>query len=628
MRKHLFILLISLGLMACENQSDSVSNDAFEKQAEPVASDQAQMKTSSEKLNEWFEDQYEQELMQSPIGLTFQGRKERNDEIDDMTEAAEAQRLEWKRKSVEAMKAMFEYEELSDDAKLSYDLWEYQYQRMKASEPFKRRGYIFEQMNGTHAFFPTLMMSFHGVESAADMQAYVSRLSGIGRAMNQLIERAKLGVEEGVRPPRFAYEIVRKEASEIISGKPFDDSDKDSSLWADANAKVAGLVEKQLISQEDGDQILAQTRTALVNDMAPSYQSLIAFIDGDMANTTEQAQGVHALPDGDDFYNYRLEQMTTTGMTAEEIHQLGLSEVARIRTQMEAIKDQVGFDGDLQAFFTHIRDSKDNAQFYYQNTDEGRQGYIDDATTAIENIRAELPNYFGILPKGELIVKRVEPFREQDGAPQHYFPGTPDGSRPGIYYAHLSDMSTMPKNELEVIAYHEGLPGHHMQIAIAQELTGVPKFRTQAGFTAYSEGWGLYSEALSKEMNNTFTDPYSDFGRLGSEMWRAIRLVVDTGMHAKKWSQEQAIEFFAANSPAPQGTIEAEIRRYLVIPGQATAYKIGMIEIQRLRKNAEETLGDNFDIKAFHDTILGGGAMPLSLLSRRVDSWLVSAKSN
>ena len=622
MFKPLLTLVATLALVACGNTNETT----VQKAAEPVetASNEVMVKSQTEMLNEWFADQYEQELLMSPIGLTFQGRKERYGEIDDMSEANETKQLEWKRKSVETMKAKFDYEQLTADGKISYDLWEYQYERAAAGEKFKRRGYVFEQMNGTHSFFPTLMMSFHPVANLEEMQAYVSRLSQIGRAMNQLIERAELAINEGVRPPRFAYEIVRKEALEIIAGQPFDDSENKSSLWNDANTKIDDLVKKELINEDQAKELVEQVRAALLNDLKPSYQSLVAMIDKDMANTTELAQGVHALPDGEAFYKYRLKQMTTTDMTASEIHELGLSEVARIRGEMEKIKDQVGFEGDLQAFFSYIRDSKDNQKFYYPNTDEGRQGYIDDATAAIDIIRKELPNYFGILPKGDLIVKRVESFREQDGAPQHYYPGTPDGSRPGIYYAHLSDMSTMPKNELEVIAYHEGLPGHHMQIAIAQELTGVPKFRTQARFTAYSEGWGLYSEALAKEMNNTFIDPHSDFGRLGSEMWRAIRLVVDTGLHEKKWSQQQAIDFFSSNSPAPLGTIEAEIRRYLVIPGQATAYKIGMIEIQRQRKKAEDAMGEKFDIRAFHDTILGGGAMPLSVLARRVDNWMAN----
>ncbi|MEY4095741.1 MAG: hypothetical protein RLZZ53_2940, partial [Acidobacteriota bacterium] len=326
------------------------------------------------------------------------------------------------------------------------------------------------------------------------------------------------------------------------------------------------------------------------------------------------------------YYNERLANMTTTNMTADQIHATGLAEVARLRAEMEAIRVEVGFKGDLQAFFAELRDSKDNPRYYYPNTDEGREGYLKDATAAIDKIKAVLPKYFGLLPKADLVVKRVEPFREQAGAAQHYFPSTPDGSRPGVYYAHLLDMKAMPKHELEVIAYHEGLPGHHMQIAIAQELGNVPTFRRQAGFGAYQEGWGLYSEWLAREMPGTYQDPYSRFGRLGSEIWRAIRLVVDSGMHSKGWSEEQAVQYFLANSATTEAQARSEIRRYLVMPGQATSYKIGMLKIQELRKKAETALGPKFDIRGFHDTVLGGGALPLTLLEKRVDQWIAEKK--
>ncbi|MDG1322797.1 MAG: DUF885 domain-containing protein, partial [Porticoccaceae bacterium] len=536
-------------------------------------------KSETEKLNAWFEVKYEEELMMSPLSLTFQGRKDRYNEIDDMSEATQLKRIKWKGDSVEEMKSTFSYSKLSDAAKISYDLWEHQYESALAGKAFMRRGYVFHQMSGTHSFFPTLMMNYHTVETEQDMTDYISRVSAIGAAMADLTGQAKLAAGEGVRPPRFAYEIVMKESKAIISGAPFDDSGTDSTLWADANTKVSALVKADTITQKQGDSLIKAVRTALINDFAPGYDDLIAFMADDLKNTSEEALGVHALPEGDEFYKYRLKSITTTDMTADQIHQLGLDEVKRIRGEMEVIKKKDGFKGTLQEYFAYIRDSKDDEKLYYDNTDEGRQGYIDDATAAIENLKKELPNYFGILPKADLVVKRVEAFREQDGAPQHYYSGTPDGSRPGVYYAHLSDMKAMPKNELEVIAYHEGLPGHHMQISIAQELKGIPKFRTQAGSTAYVEGWALYTEALAKEMPNTYVTLGSDFGRLGSEMWRAIRLVVDTGMHHKKWSQQRAVDFFAQNSPAPLETIETEIRRYLVIPGQATAYKIGMIDI-------------------------------------------------
>ncbi len=628
MRNTLLTIVIGLALAACGNQ-ESVQKPADQTKSEQIVESSlptVAAESQTEKLNQWFEQQFETELMMSPMSLTALGRKDRYDEIDDMSEAAEIEQLEWKRNSVLEMKDSFDYEQLSDDAKLSYDLWEYQYKQSAKGAEFRRSSYVFTQMSGVHAYLPTFLMSFHKVDSLEDMQAYIARISELGRAMNQLVDRAKLNASEGVRPPRFAYEVVGDEARAIISGTPFTESESESSLWADARAKVEALTESASITQPQAEQLLASVRTALVEKLAPSYENLISFVDADIENTSKQSQGVHANPNGDAYYAYRLNAMTTTDMTAEQIHQLGLDEVKRLRAEMEALKDKSGFEGTLQEFFVYIRDSQDDEKFYFANTDEGRQGYIDQATAAIDNIKKELPNYFGILPKGDLVVKRVEPFREQDGAPQHYYPGTPDGSRPGVYYAHLSDMSTMPKNELEVIAYHEGLPGHHMQIAIAQELTGIPKFRTQARFTAYSEGWALYSEKLAKEMPNTFTDLHSDFGRLGSEIWRAIRLVVDSGMHSKKWTEQQAVEYFSENSPAPIGTIRTEIRRYMVWPGQATSYKVGMIDIQRLRKKAETELGDKFDIKAFHDSVLGGGALPLSMLDRKLTDWIESQK--
>jgi len=639
---HIFLVTaVSLLFSACGDQAPQNSNPneikASVEPTEPSASGIADNSNSdddsnlvddseSQELSEWFEQHYEMEIMMSPMTLTTLGRKDRYDEIDDMSEEAEIAQLEWKRKTIIELEEDFDYDELSDDAKLSYDLWVYQYKLAEQGAKFRRAGYIFHQMNGVHAFLPTFMMSFHKVESLSDMQAYVSRLSEVGRAMNQLVDRAKLNASEGIRPPRFAYEIVSKEARAIITGAPITESDTDSSLWANAKSKIDTLVESKTISGEQADRLRKDAAAALINDLAPAYENLISFVDADIKNTSANSQGVHANPGGDDYYKYRLKAMTTTDMTADQIHELGLSEVKRLRSEMEALKEKAGFKGSLQEFFAHVRDDKSNEKFYFKNTDEGRQGYIDNATAAIDNIKKELPNYFGILPKGDLVVKRVESFREQDGAPQHYFPGTPDGSRPGVYYAHLSDMSTMPKNELEVIAYHEGLPGHHMQIAIAQELEGIPTFRTQARFTAYSEGWALYSEKLAREMPNTFADVHSDFGRLGSEIWRAIRLVVDTGLHSKKWSEQQAVDYFADNSPAPLETIRTEIRRYMVLTGQATSYKIGMISIQQLRKKAEAELGEKFDIRAFHDTILGGGALPLSMLDQKVSSWIASQK--
>ena len=622
MRTTVSAIALALVLSACGNSA----TDAPAKPDAPVAAPTVDT-AAVDKLNAWFDVKYEEQLQFSPIGLSFLGRKDQNDKIDCFTWDCQMEQLDWMKASVEEMETTFDYDTLSDEAKISYDIWKYQYEQAAAATPFRYNGYTFDQMNGAQSFLPTFLMNFHQVDTPEDMTAYISRIGEGARALREGIQQAKDSAAKGVHAPVFAYEGVIEQSQKIITGAPFTDGD-DSALFGDIKTELAALVTAEKLSQEDADTMQAQAAEALNGDFKAAYEELIAFATADMANSPDSTKAVGASiqPDGKAFYNYRLANQTTTSLTADEIHDIGLAEVARLRAEMEAIKNDVGFEGTLQEFFEVLRTSKDNETYYYPNTDEGRQDYITDATAAIDNLEAELPNYFGILPKAKLEVKRVEAFRERDGAAQHYYPGTPDGSRPGIYYAHLSDMTAMPKRELEVIAYHEGLPGHHMQISIAQELEGIPQFRTQAGFTAYSEGWGLYSEYLAKEMPGTFEDPLSDFGRLGSEIWRAIRLVVDTGLHAKGWTEEEAVQYFMDNAAAPEAQIRSEIQRYIVMPGQATSYKIGMIKILELRADAKEELGDKFDIKGFHDTVLGGGAMPLNILERRVEQWVAAEK--
>ena len=618
MRRVLVLSALSLALLtACSTVPPTAAT------APATESTQAVAASEDARLNAWFERKYEEELQFSPIQMTFLGRKDRYSEIDDMSREAADRQLAWREAAVEEMRSSFNYDALSDAAKLSYDLYEYQLAAAQAAHPFADHGYPFEQMGGLQSQMPTFMINFHKVEEESDYTAYVARLRQVPRAFGQLMDQVKRSAELGIRPPRFAHEGVIDQGTKVVTGAPFTDGD-DSALWADAQAKADALVKAGKIDEARATELKAEARAALVEAVKPAYDGVINWFKADMPNAAVNPTGVGKRhPNGAAYYAQRLKASTTTDLTADQVHQIGLDEVARIRGEMEALKDRVGFEGDLQAFFKFIAT---DPQFKYPNTDAGRQAYIDDATKAIATIKQQLPNYFGLLPKADLVVKRVEPFREVDGAAQHYYPSTPDGSRPGVYYAHLSDMNAMPKPELEVIAYHEGLPGHHMQIAIAQELEGVPEFRKQAGFTAYSEGWGLYSEWLAREMPGTYTDPYSEYGRLTSEMWRAIRLVVDTGIHAKGWTQEQAIAFMSENSSIPKQAVEAEIRRYITWPGQATAYKIGMIKIQELRAKAEAELGDDFDIRGFHDAILGGGALPLDLLERRIGQWIEEEK--
>jgi uncharacterized protein (DUF885 family) len=573
----------------------------------------------SARLNEWFEARFEEQLDFSPIQKTMLGRKDDYDKIDDASESAQDAQLAWQRATVAELQDNFDYALLTPEAKTSYDLWLYQLQQAEAALPFRRRGYLFTQMGGAHTGLPQILINFHRVDNEADMSAYIARIGEVARAIRQTLERAQLAASEGVRPPRFSYEAVLQQSRALLSGAPFV-GDGDAPLWADATAKIDALVMAGEIGEVTAQALRAAASSALTERFKPAYDALIAWFEADLPNADETATGVWKLPQGEAFYKERLAAITTTDLSADEIHELGLSEVARIHAEMEAIKTQVGFEGSLQEFFVFMRE---DPQFYFPNTDAGREGYLEAAREYLGFIERRLPDYFGLLPKAALVVKRVEAFREEPGAAQHYFPGTPDGSRPGIYYAHLIDMGAMPKPQMEVIAYHEGLPGHHMQISIAQELQGVPTFRTQSGFTAYIEGWGLYAEVLAKEMG-AYRDPYSDFGRLSSELWRAIRLVVDTGLHAKGWNESRAVEYFTANSPISAGQIRSEVQRYIILPGQATAYKIGMLKFLELREQARTALGGNFDIAGFHDAVLGGGALPLSILQRRVEDWVAA----
>jgi len=616
-------IALGLGLTACKPAADGSATPTATATTAPTAE---QVKAESARLNAWFETQYEEQLKFSPIQLSFLGRKELNDQLDDMTEAGARKQEAWMAASVKAMEAGFDHDKLDPETRLSWDLWKRQYEDMRDGMAFLGNGYRFDQMNGAQSMLPTFLINFHKVDDEKDYLAYVARLQKVPVAFDQLLERARGSATKGIRPPKFAYEGVIEQSNKVIAGAPFRDG-ADSALWADAQAKADGLVKAGKIDGARATELKSQARQALLVDVKPAYERVIAFATEELPKAAIDPSGIgttQADANGAAYYTYQLKQSTTTAMSAEEIHQLGLSEVARLRGEMEKVKATVGFEGDLAAFFRHVQEDPKQK---FPNTDAGRKAYIDEATRVIGNIKQQLPKYFGLLPKADLVVKRVEPFREQDGAAQHYYPSTPDGSRPGVYYAHLSDMNSMPKTTLEVIAYHEGLPGHHMQIAIAQELKGVPTFRTQYGSTAYAEGWGLYSEALAKEMPGTYQDPYSEFGRLTSEMWRAIRLVVDTGLHAKGWTEQQAFDYFRANSSIPDGAIRSEVRRYLIMPGQATAYKVGMLKIQSLRKKAETELGANFDIRGFHDAVLGGGAMPLDLLEKRVDLWIASKKA-
>ena len=586
--------------------------------AGPTAADIAR---NSADLTTFLDAEYEKQLQFSPESLTSQGRKDQYGILDDRSEAAADKQLAWYKQSVADMEAKFKPETLSEDAKLSYEIWQENLERAEVSAKWRRNRYVFGRGNATTGI-PNFLINQHRVDEKSDMAAYIARVGLIDEAMDQLIVRAKAAQADGVHMPGFTYDQSLGEIKRITTGAPFDKG-KDSALLADGKAKIAKLLADKKITAEEGKAFEKQLSEVMTQQMKPSYDRVAAFITADEPNAQKpDKQGAMALPGAPDFYNDTLYLSTTTHMTADEIHELGKAEVARIRGEMEKVKKTAGFDGTLEEFFVFMRTNK---KFLLPNNDDGANQYLKLADGYLSGMKKKLPEYFGILPKADLVVKRVEPFREQPGGAQHYMKGTPDGSRPGIFYAHLSDMNAMPTYQLENIAYHEGLPGHHMQISIAQELTGVPKFRTQSGYSAFSEGWGLYSEALAKEMGFD-TDPYNDFGRLSGEIWRAIRLVVDTGLHSKGWTQQQAEDYFKANSAQPEAAIKSEIERYILNPGQATSYKIGMITIQKLRDEAKAALGDKFDYRTFHDAVLDGGSLPLPVLEAKVRRWIEGRK--
>lgn len=607
MRKLLFAGALIALLTAC---SDSPTT-------EDTNGSQAVL-TESERLNQWLDEKFEERLQMTPMQLTMLGRKEQYDRLNDVSEEGQRAMVEWAQATVTEMEQNFDYGSLDQEAQTSYDLWAYQVERDSRAWEYRDMSYIFHQMSSIHSALPQFLISFHAVDTESDMRAYIARLEHLEVSIDTLLEMAKERAENGIRVPDFGYRGALRQARALINGKPFTEGEESAPLFDDAETKISALLEDGSINAETATELENEVRSALLNHVGPAYQRLVDWLDSDMQNADTNPTGVAKYDGGREYYDFMLWFHTTTDLTAEEVHRIGIDEVARIQEEMRTIQERVGFVGTLQEFFDFVRTDE---QFLYPNTDEGRQAYLDDSTAYLDAIADRLPDFFGILPKADLVVRRVEAFREEDGAPQHYFPGTPDGSRPGIYYAHLSDMSSMPKVDMEAVAYHEGNPGHHMQISIAQELENIPQFRTQDRHTVYVEGWALYSELLAKEMGG-YRDDYSDFGRLTAEIWRAVRLVVDTGMHALGWNEDEAVAYFMENTPITEGSVRAEVQRYLVWPGQATAYKIGMLRIQELRAQAEEELGERFDIRGFHDTVLGGGSLPLPILEQRVQQWI------
>lgn len=508
------------------------------------------------------------------------------------------------------MKTEFDKDQLSEAGQLSYLLFEARAERSRNAFPFRRNSYIFDQMNGAQSQIPAFMINIHRVANKADAGAYVSRLFGAGPLIETLVAQSAERADDGIMVPDWVFPYVISDTRNVITGAPFDEGD-DSPIFADLKKKVNALD----IAESEKADLIARGEEALIDSLQPAYEKLIAEMERQQAMASD-GDGIWRFEDGSAYYAERLQNYTTTDLSADEIHQIGLDNVARIHGLMRKIMSDVGFEGSLQEFFVHLRTGD---QYFYTS----REDYLADANSKLAAMEKKLPEFFNTLPNAPFVIKPVEAFREKSAGKAFYQRPAPDGSRPGTYYVNLYDLKSMSKTELEALAYHEALPGHHLQLAIQTELGDLPAFRKFGGVTAYSEGWGLYSEELGKDMG-FYTDPYSDFGRLGMELWRACRLVVDTGIHDKRWSREEAIQYLTDNTPNPDGDIRKAIERYIVYPGQATAYMIGKLKILELRTRAQEALGEAFTMGAFHDVILKSGPVPLDIMEERVDAWIAS----
>ena len=575
----------------------------------------APAKIDSEQANALYDELFMETLRESPEYMTYMGMRERYDEWDDYSQEAYDRWVARSENQLQQLQAM-DSSQLDKTTGLSLTLYKKRLQNSLDDRQWRYHRYPVNQMRGMHAGIPSFLINQHLIANLEEARAYIARVNGTSQLLADVIVDLNIRADKGVLAPQFAFSHSIRDSQNIIVGID-DNSGQENPLMTDFKSKIADLE----IAEDTKAELIAELDQALQQQMAPAYRKLIAVLE-DLGERAGGNYGVWRLPNGEAYYNNRLKRITTTDLTAEQIHTLGLSEVARIQAEMREIMQKVGFEGDLQAFFEFMRTDE---QFDYGDTPEGKAAYLADAKAVIDDMATRLDELFYTKPKAPLIVKAVEAFREKSAGRAFYQRAAPDGSRPGTYYANLSNMKDMRSYDLEALAYHEGIPGHHMQGSISQEQTGLPMFRRYGGYTAYSEGWGLYSEYIPKEMG-LYADPYSDFGRLSMELWRACRLVVDTGLHYKRWTREEAIAYLSANTASDQAANIKAIERYMVMPGQATAYKIGMIKLLELREKARAALGDKFDIRGYHEVVLSNGAVPLNVLEDLVDEWVAETQ--
>jgi uncharacterized protein (DUF885 family) len=494
---------------------------------------------------------------------------------------------------------------LSPAARLTYDIFVSEREQALEGQKFHEDYMPFNQMSGL-----PMDLAVYGsgtgpqpFATAKDYDRFLKRVREFPRWVDGAIAQMRTGMSHGITVPRVAMARVAPQLREIVTAKL-----TDNIYWA----PIASMPKD--ISAKDRQRITEAYQAALEQEVLPAYTRLADFLERDYLPAARTTVGWTDLPDGQAWYRWRIRQSTTMNMPAEEIHQLGLSEVARIRGEMLRVKTQVGFNGDLDAFFRHL---EDDPQFYYTSEAELLGAYRD----VKRRIDAMLPKLFADFPKADYEIRAVEPFRAASAAGASYQAPSADGKRPGIFYINTHNLKAQPKFGLETLSLHEAAPGHHFQIAIQQELTGLPRFRRFNGYVSYSEGWALYAESIGKELG-VFTDPYQWYGRLSDEMLRAMRLVVDTGLHAKGWSREQAIKYMLDNSSLAESDVTAEVERYIVWPGQALGYKLGQLHITALRARAEAQLRGSFDVREFHSQVLRDGALPMDVLTAKIDRWI------
>ncbi|HZJ38408.1 MAG TPA: DUF885 domain-containing protein [Chthoniobacterales bacterium] len=572
-------------------------------------------------LNLFYEKVFAQVLFEEPellsaLGLVEQfGISSHNGKLGDESPAHQQRYFDRGKRNLADLRA-YSLDNQTPSQRLSTRILAWYIERESEGEKYQWHNYPVNQLFGVQNNYPSFMANTHRLFAPRDCEYYLQRLNALPTKFDQLIEGLRMREQKQILPPRFVVEKVLKEMSDFVA-KPASENILSTSFKTRA-AKIKDLTD----TQRSGFQ--TRVEEAVTKQVYPAYRKLIDYFNGVLAKTTTD-DGVWKLPDGEAFYAYMLRKSTTTTLKPEEVHDLGLREVARIETEMRAILDANGFAG--QPIGKAMEALGNDPRFLFSNDDKGREEALAEYTRLIVQAMERSKNLFMTLPEAKIEVKRIPEFKEATSPGAYYDGPAMDGTRPGVFYANLRDMGEVSKWGMPTLSYHEGVPGHHFQIATAQELHGVPQFRKLIPFTAYQEGWALYTEWLAKEAGWYEGDPFGDLGRLQAELFRAVRLVVDTGIHAKRWPREQAISYMREKTGMGEKEVTAEIERYIVNPGQACAYKVGMLKLQELRMRVQAELGPKFDQREFHDVVLKNGAMPLEILEERVTNYVSGKKS-